>query len=100
MQILFKCLKNFYRREVRIGDHNLITQEDCMETNSGDVTCYPYIVTNVESIIIHPGYVQTTKEHDIALIRLNETIDMHAVRGMYFRNKDKTQICFKAYKPT
>lgn len=76
---------------VRIGDHDTSTKRDCDKDENGqDIECAePYQEFGVESVHYHPDYSRTLLHNDIALIRLNSTID--------FRPLNVKSICLPFY---
>lgn len=55
---------------VRLGEHNLETIKDCEGT-----VCTTYVEIGVERIIMHEGYNNKTLENDIAIIKLQRSIN-------------------------
>lgn len=62
---------------VRVGDHDISKERDCDVDRSGfEVQCAErYQDFGVESIHYHPQYTRRKLQNDIALIKLNGTID-------------------------
>ncbi|XP_025993279.1 serine protease easter [Solenopsis invicta] len=62
---------------VRVGDHDISTERDCeKDTNGEEVFCAEkYQEFNVSSVHFHPEYSNSTQQNDIALIKLNNSID-------------------------
>lgn len=73
-----------FRHAIRLGDWDLSTIEDCFQgQNEKEVCAPPYISASPEKIIVHPTYnVESVTADDIALIRLNLTIDFAKARGI------------------
>lgn len=68
------------REVVRLGEWDLTTEMDCMKIQSGielvDICAPPPQNFTVEETITHPLYnTRADYSDDIALIRLNQTID-------------------------
>ena len=57
---------------VRIGEFNTTSEEDCQK----GICAPPHQDFKPEEIIIHPKYESRENTNDIALIRLNGTIDI------------------------
>ena len=72
---------------VRVGDHDLSKERDCDTNNKGlEVVCAErYQDFGVESVQFHPEYTRTKLQNDIALIRLNSTVD--------FRPRNVKPVC-------
>lgn len=70
-----------------MGEHDLSTERDCEKDNEGlDVLCAEkYQDIGVERIHSHPDYTKTRLQNDIALIRLNDSID--------FRPRNVKSVC-------
>lgn len=61
--------------DVRLGENDLSTEEDCDVYPDGDNICAPKpIEYEVEEIIAHSQYDTKVKQNDIALIRLKENV--------------------------
>lgn len=62
---------------VRVGDHDISKERDCDYDEFGqEIECAErYQDFAAESIHYHPDYNQTRFQNDIALIRLNDSID-------------------------
>ncbi|KAG4076402.1 hypothetical protein HA402_005845 [Bradysia odoriphaga] len=58
---------------VRLGEHNIITENDCDDIECAD----PAIDVSIEEIVSHADYNRTefTQENDIALIRLSHIVN-------------------------
>ncbi|XP_037949984.1 serine protease grass-like [Teleopsis dalmanni] len=66
---------------VRLGEHNLNTQNDCERyfKDSGDIYCAPiYIDVGIERTIPHPQYTTRPISNDIALIRLSTAVQFQS----------------------
>lgn len=65
----FVCIKN--RSQVSLGEWNISSKTNCK-----DDICSPPKIYDVEAKIVHEDYEPISKDqlHDIALIRLNETV--------------------------
>lgn len=63
-------------KKVRLGEFNLDTDSDCEEINSIYYCGFPPVDIDIEKIFIHDQYhyVPQGNPHDIALIKLVETI--------------------------
>lgn len=62
---------------VRVGEHDLTTDEDCIVLENNVKECAPPpIDVNVESVIPHPNY-KGQKQYDIGLVRLAEDIQFN-----------------------
>jgi hypothetical protein len=62
---------------VRVGDHDISKERDC-DTNLNGVEVFcteKYQEYNVSSVHFHPDYSNSTQQNDIALIRLNNSIN-------------------------
>ncbi|KAL0100204.1 hypothetical protein PUN28_019554 [Cardiocondyla obscurior] len=72
---------------VRVGDHDIDKERDCeTDLNGLEILCAEkYQDFGVDSVIFHPEYTRTKLQNDIALIRLNSTID--------FRPRNVKPIC-------
>lgn len=68
------CLQPRYGTldKVRIGEFNTETDVDC----EGEICAPPHQDFEPEEIIIHPNYQRRQSFNDIALIRINGTIDI------------------------
>ncbi|XP_070152531.1 ovochymase [Polyergus mexicanus] len=62
---------------VRVGDHDISKERDCdYDENGLEVQCAErYQDFGVESFYYHPDYTRTKLQNDIALIKLNSSID-------------------------
>ncbi|XP_011874753.1 PREDICTED: uncharacterized protein LOC105565840 [Vollenhovia emeryi] len=71
----------------RIGDHDINTERDCERDMNGlEGSCAErYQDFGVDSIHFHPDYTRTKLQNDIALIRLNNSVD--------FRPRNARPIC-------
>jgi len=61
----------FFRVSIRLGEHDLRRNPDC----SGTDGCSFVDDYKIEKIVNHPGYRETTKLHDISLIRVDRDIN-------------------------
>ncbi|XP_011293072.1 serine protease grass [Musca domestica] len=61
---------------IRLGDHNLKTEQDCENYKSSRKwNCAPpYEDVGIESVFLHPNYKLHPIQHDIALIRLQRPV--------------------------
>lgn len=61
----------------RVGDHDISTERDCERNPQGQViVCTErYQDFGVDGVYFHPDYSRTKLQNDIALLRLNSTID-------------------------
>ncbi|XP_073819694.1 serine protease grass-like [Musca autumnalis] len=64
---------------VRLGEHNLKTEDDCENRKSSrSLNCAPpYQDVQIESIFLHPYYKLHPIQHDIALIRLQNPVEFN-----------------------
>lgn len=62
---------------VRVGDHDISKERDCNYDENGlEVGCAErYQDFAAESFYYHPDYTRSKLQNDIALIRLNDSID-------------------------
>lgn len=62
---------------VRVGDHDISKERDCDYDEHGlEIQCAErYQDFGVESFYYHPDYTRTKLQNDIALIKLNSSID-------------------------
>ncbi|KAF2359566.1 Serine proteases trypsin domain [Trinorchestia longiramus] len=66
--------------EIRLGDWDLSSESDCQDTPGGPECAPPFRRVFMEDAILHPTYSRRFQfSDDIALIRLNETLDLNAV---------------------
>lgn len=63
-----------FRANVRLGEHNKSTGQDCVPVSGGGYDCNDEpVIIPVETIIIHEDYNPQIKHtHDIALIRMTK----------------------------
>lgn len=68
---------------VRVGDHDISKERDCdLDENGLEVLCGErYQDFGIESYHFHPGYTRRKLQNDIALIRLNGTIDFRPLNS-------------------
>ncbi|KAH8310331.1 hypothetical protein KR044_000781, partial [Drosophila immigrans] len=60
---------------VRMGEHNLDTEEDCTVRHGQQTDCLPpYEEFGVEDIRPHPKFDRPSNSYDIALIKLNRSV--------------------------
>ncbi|XP_058056100.1 uncharacterized protein LOC131207501 [Anopheles bellator] len=59
---------------VRLGEYNTNTDVDCVQEEGEQICADPPINVGVETIIPHPQYDEPSHAHDIALVRLAETV--------------------------
>lgn len=59
---------------VRLGEYNTNTEIDCVQEEQEQICADPPIDAGVESMIVHPEYDEASHAHDIALVRLAQTI--------------------------
>ncbi|KAK4887604.1 hypothetical protein RN001_003875 [Aquatica leii] len=73
-----ECTKLFKNEEImlaRLGDYNLNTEEDCFQLpDLNDFECTVVQEYGIEKVINHPFYSSYLLLNDIALLRLNETV--------------------------
>ncbi|XP_011873132.1 PREDICTED: venom protease-like [Vollenhovia emeryi] len=61
---------------VRVGEHDLTTERDCERDKNGrEVFCSNYQDFGIDSIQSHPDYTTSRMQNDIALIRLNVSVN-------------------------
>ncbi|XP_032667922.1 CLIP domain-containing serine protease 2-like [Odontomachus brunneus] len=62
---------------VRVGDHDISKERDCDRDKNGlEILCAEkYQDFGIESVHFHPEYTRTKLQNDIALIRLNSSVD-------------------------
>ena len=59
--------------EIRLGDWDLASPQDCQEERCSP----PHLRVHLERALVHPMYARRFPySDDIALIRLNETLDL------------------------
>uniref|UniRef100_A0AAG5CPJ7 CLIP domain-containing serine protease n=1 Tax=Anopheles atroparvus TaxID=41427 RepID=A0AAG5CPJ7_ANOAO len=59
---------------VRLGEYNTNTEIDCVQADQEQICNDPPIDSGVESTLVHPEYNEASHAHDIALVRLAQTI--------------------------
>ncbi|XP_017767893.1 PREDICTED: serine protease easter-like [Nicrophorus vespilloides] len=59
---------------VRLGEWNIETEEDCINKKSFKECTDPPVNVGIEKVIVHPNYNDSVKSNDIALIRLNSDV--------------------------
>lgn len=59
--------------EVRLGEHDTRTGRDC---NSVGDLCITHVDVEIERIFVHKDYNARFKNHDIALLRLSEEVEL------------------------
>lgn len=61
-----------------MGEHNTQTNLDCELNNDGENECAPPVETyGIEDLIIHENFNSKETKNDIALIRLNQKINVN-----------------------
>ncbi|KAL7644136.1 UNVERIFIED_CONTAM: hypothetical protein RMT77_004960 [Armadillidium vulgare] len=61
---------------IHLGDYDLDTERDCLQTPFGLLCSKPHIVVGIEETVSHPDYnIRGKYSDDIALIRLNVTLN-------------------------
>lgn len=68
----------FCRYKVRLGEHNIETEKDCVVNSENIEDCNdPPIDYLIEDFVVHPEYFfnGSTNINDIALIRLQEEVN-------------------------
>ncbi|KAH8311737.1 hypothetical protein KR044_007760 [Drosophila immigrans] len=67
---------------VRLGEHNLDTEQDCLFHDGIKIACPPpYEEYGIEEIRIHPKYMKGSISHDIALIKLDKNVEFKSHIG-------------------
>ena len=62
---------------VRLGEHNLSTEEDCECDDDEEPFCaQPYHDIKVESFVAHPGFSRSTLQDDIGLVKLSQSAQL------------------------
>ena len=65
------------RAEIRLGDWDLMKENDCQMSNNGEQCAPPYERVFMETATIHPDYARRFQySDDIALIRLTEELNL------------------------
>uniref|UniRef100_A0A182JX59 CLIP domain-containing serine protease n=1 Tax=Anopheles christyi TaxID=43041 RepID=A0A182JX59_9DIPT len=59
---------------VRLGEYNTNTEIDCVMEEQEEICADRPIDADVESSVVHPEYDETAHAHDIALVRLAQSI--------------------------
>ncbi|XP_004523132.1 melanization protease 1 [Ceratitis capitata] len=59
---------------VRLGEHDLSEQEDCVNLNSRRICSPPVEDIDVEKTIPHPDFNNARKTNDVALVKLNRSV--------------------------
>ncbi|XP_043193012.1 phenoloxidase-activating factor 3-like [Amphibalanus amphitrite] len=68
--------KDLAMTAVRLGEHNITTERDCLETPSGEVCSDEVQDFGVEEVIPHPEHHRPRQYHnDIALVRLDRPVE-------------------------
>ncbi|KYQ50308.1 Serine protease easter [Trachymyrmex zeteki] len=88
---------------VRVGDHDISKERDCDTDSQGrEIVCAErYQDFGVESFQFHPEYTRTKLQNDIALIRLNGTVDFRPwnVKPIYQCTIDgQTRTCINNFQ--
>lgn len=66
-------IRSAFRVGVRVGEHNILTPEDCQIQLDGSNKCNgPVQDLSIEQIIIHPQYNTTALVNDIGLVRVSK----------------------------
>ena len=79
--LTFFCLKTIIKiilflpsEYVRLGEHNLSTEEDCAIDDDDEPFCaQPYHDIKVQSYVAHPGFSRNTLQDDIGLVKLSQS---------------------------
>ncbi|XP_063908413.1 serine protease easter-like [Zophobas morio] len=77
---------------VRLGEHDITTERDCVKTELGEDCAPPPIDIPVEDTVVHEGYVKddTNQYNDIALLRLAREVSVtDYVRPICLPTKDE-----------
>lgn len=66
---------------MRLGEHNLLTDPDCEQTQTGRVCAAPLVRVPVEKVISHKEYKASDpdKHNDIGIIRLRSNVPFTGV---------------------
>ena len=65
------------RVEIRLGDWDLLQENDCEMGESGEMCAPPFIRVSMETAVIHPNYGRRFQySDDVALIRLTESLNL------------------------
>ncbi|XP_034652164.1 serine protease grass-like [Drosophila subobscura] len=68
------CVIDILPVAVRLGEHNITSEQDCRIVNS-EVRCQPpHVDVGIEKVIRHEGYSKYTQNNDIALIKLSREV--------------------------
>ena len=74
-----------FRFQIRLGESDVTTDPDCETFVTGKHCGNPVKIYEVEEIIQHPQYdIKSRYSHDVALIRLNDTIKFTGVFNLPF----------------
>lgn len=65
---------SFFRLAARIGEYNTSASLDCVDGPFGQDCIDNVLEIPFEEILIHPEFSKRTYTHDIALLRLNTTV--------------------------
>ncbi|XP_053681030.1 CLIP domain-containing serine protease B9-like [Anopheles nili] len=60
---------------VRLGEYNTNTEIDCVMEDQEQICADPPIDATVESSTVHPEYDEAAHAHDVALVRMGQTIE-------------------------
>uniref|UniRef100_A0A1V1G586 CLIP domain-containing serine protease n=2 Tax=Reticulitermes speratus TaxID=60591 RepID=A0A1V1G586_9NEOP len=63
---------------VRLGEHDLDTDIDCMDEDGEEVCADPYVEFDVEDSFPHPAYSLTHLQNDVGLIRIKGTANFRS----------------------
>ncbi|XP_034141466.1 serine protease grass-like isoform X3 [Drosophila guanche] len=68
------CVIDILPVAVRLGEHNITSEQDCRIVNS-EVRCQPpHVDVGIDKVIRHEGYSKYTQHNDIALIKLSREV--------------------------
>ena len=64
---------------VRVGEHDLLSDKDCMENIDGVEMCAdPPVDFDIERSIPHPSYSPLTMQNDIGIVRIKGTANFRS----------------------
>jgi hypothetical protein len=78
MRYVRLCRYDDFRAGVRLGEHDLETDIDCMDEEGEEVCAQPYMDFDIEDTISHSGYSLSHLQNDIALIRIRGMADFRS----------------------
>ena len=79
-------MQNFsFRTVIRLGEHNLRTEIDCIQSRRSKSKCINSVKDFTPSrIIIHPQFNTNVFTNDIAMIRLSNQVQFNGKFFFYF----------------